>query len=141
LNFGERGVRNGEFKTPFDVATNRQGHMYVTDRTNNKVQVFDRFGAFLSEFGAKGSKAGQFQGPEGIAIDQSGMVFVVDSENHRIQMFNADGTFHSKFGVKGKSNEFLNLQSVCLLMIQIFHIILHVVCMIESITYIDGSNK
>jgi len=116
--------------------------MYVTDRTNNRVQVFDRFGAFLSEFGAKGSKAGQFQGPEGIAIDQSGMVFIVDSENHRIQMFNADGTFHSKFGVKGKkSNEFLNLQSVCLLMIQIFQIILHVVCMIESITYIDGSNK
>ena len=76
--------------------------MYVTDRTSNKVQVFDRFGGFLFEFGSKGSKAGQFQGPEGIAVDQSGMVFVADSENHRIQLFNADGTFYSKFGVKGK---------------------------------------
>ena len=75
--------------------------MYVTDQTNNRIQVFDKFGAFLSEFGSKGSKQGQLLGPQGITIDQSGMIFVADSDNHRIQIFNSNGTYYSKFGCKG----------------------------------------
>eukprot|EP00111_Clytia_hemisphaerica_P004669 TCONS_00013412-protein len=101
LCFGERGVKNGEFKQPYGIATNSQGQIYVTDKTNNRVQIFDKFGTFLSEFGSRGTKQGQFSGPEGIAVDQAGMIFVADTENHRIQAFNANGTYHSKFGTKG----------------------------------------
>ena len=101
LSFGSRGVRNAEFKTPSGIATNNQGQIYVTDQSNHRIQLFDKFGAFLSEFGGKGSKQGQFLGPQGIAIDQSGMIFVADSDNHRIQVFNANGTYYTKFGSKG----------------------------------------
>ena len=104
LCFGERGVKNGEFKQPYGIATNIQGQIYVTDKTNHRVQVFDKFGTFLSEFGSRGTKQGQFSGPEGIAVDQAGMMFVADTENHRIQAFNANGTYYSKFGTKGKKS-------------------------------------
>ena len=75
----------------------------MADKTNNRVQVFDKFGNFLSEFGGKGTKQGQFMSPEGVAVDQSdGMIFVADSENNRVQVFNANSTYYTKFGSKGK---------------------------------------
>lgn len=103
LCFGNRGIKQGEFKNPWSVAINQQtSHLFITDRGNNRVQVFDKFGAFVSAFGVKGSKDGQFYGPEGIAIDSSGIIFIADSDNHRVQLFDPNGVFIGKFGSKGK---------------------------------------
>lgn len=93
-----------EFKSPSSVAINRQnGNIFITDRGNNRVQVFDKYGDFLTQFGTKGSKNGQFSGPEGIVIDPSGIVFIADSDNHRIQLFDPNCMFIGKFGSKGNS--------------------------------------
>ncbi|XP_057317710.1 E3 ubiquitin-protein ligase TRIM71-like [Hydractinia symbiolongicarpus] len=101
LTFGSYGSKPSELKQPWGVAVNKDGHLYVTDHGNHRVQAYDKFGAFITEFGSKGTKDGQFTGPTGIAVDQSGIVFVADWENHRIQVFSADGTFLAKFGTKG----------------------------------------
>lgn len=80
----------------------QQDQYFITDRDNNRVQVFDQYGAYMNSFGTRGNKNGQFLGPEGIAIDQSGIVFVSDSENHRVQLFDPNGVFIGKFGSKGR---------------------------------------
>src|SRR5579872_4112956 len=46
-SWGSRGREPGQFNTPHNIAIDRQNNVYVADRGNNRIQVFDRDGAFL----------------------------------------------------------------------------------------------
>ena len=46
-SWGERGDKPGEFNTPHSIAADRQGNIYVADRFNRRIQVFDNDGKFL----------------------------------------------------------------------------------------------
>jgi len=78
--------------------------VYVTDRTNSRVQIFNSSGTYVSQFGSLGSGNGQLDLPIGTAIDSSGNVWVVDSYNKRLQQFTANGTYSSLFGAYGAGN-------------------------------------
>ena len=45
--WGDRGTRPGQFNTPHSVTTDRNRRVYVSDRANNRIQVFDENGKFL----------------------------------------------------------------------------------------------
>ena len=47
LDWGHKGSGPGEFNTPHGVAVDRQGLVYVADRENSRIQVFDPNGKFL----------------------------------------------------------------------------------------------
>jgi streptogramin lyase len=46
-SWGERGDKPGEFNTPHNIAADAQGNIYVADRFNRRIQVFDGEGNFL----------------------------------------------------------------------------------------------
>jgi streptogramin lyase len=46
-SWGERGSRPGEFNTPHSIAADAKGNIYVADRFNRRIQVFDGDGNFL----------------------------------------------------------------------------------------------
>ena len=46
-SWGTRGSKPGEFNTPHSIAADAQGHIYVADRFNRRIQVFDGDGHFL----------------------------------------------------------------------------------------------
>ena len=49
---GTAGSEEGQFNGPWGVAVHSQtGNIYVGDRSNNRVQVFDKDGKYLSKFG------------------------------------------------------------------------------------------
>jgi hypothetical protein len=48
-SFGGRGDKPGEFNTPHSIATDRAGNIYVADRYNRRIQVFDSEGQFLRQ--------------------------------------------------------------------------------------------
>jgi len=48
-SWGERGSKQGEFNTPHSIAADAQGNIYVADRGNRRIQVFDGEGKFLRE--------------------------------------------------------------------------------------------
>jgi len=48
-SWGERGSKPGEFNTPHSIAADAQGRIYVADRGNRRIQVFDGDGTFLRE--------------------------------------------------------------------------------------------
>ncbi len=50
LSWGAPGVDPGEFSIPHNVATDAEGYVYVADRENHRIQVFDDNGAFQTEF-------------------------------------------------------------------------------------------
>src|ERR1700761_7366830 len=49
-SWGDRGKEPGEFNTPHSIATDANDNVYVADRGNHRIQVFDRDGKFLRQF-------------------------------------------------------------------------------------------
>ena len=49
-SWGERGSEAGQLRTPHGIATDAQGNVYVADRSNSRIQVFDGDGNFLRQF-------------------------------------------------------------------------------------------
>jgi streptogramin lyase len=47
--WGQPGQGPGEFNTPHSIAADAQGNIYVADRGNRRIQVFDHEGKFLRE--------------------------------------------------------------------------------------------
>jgi tripartite motif-containing protein 71 len=77
----------GQLRSPWGIAVDHNGDVYVTDTGNHRVQKFDREGNFITQWGGFGNGEGQFNFPYGIAVDAKGSVFVADSGNSRIQQF------------------------------------------------------
>src|SRR6202140_2138978 len=49
-SWGEPGDQPGQFNTPHSIAADAQGNIYVADRGNRRIQVFDTDGKFLRQF-------------------------------------------------------------------------------------------
>ena len=88
LKWGSKGIGDGEFNGPAGLSIDRNDNIYVTDKNNNRIQVFTADGTFLTKFGSQGNGTGQFILPEGIGVDmKTGLVYVADTGNYRIQVF------------------------------------------------------
>ena len=48
--WGERGSNPGQFNILHSIASDNAGNIYVADRTNRRIQVFDDDGTFLRQF-------------------------------------------------------------------------------------------
>ena len=58
LEWGKRGTGPGEFGLPHNVVVDAQGLVYVTDRDNQRIQIFDANGKFLREWTSTGGVSG-----------------------------------------------------------------------------------
>jgi tripartite motif-containing protein 71 len=77
----------GQLRSPWGIAVDGAGDVYVADTGNHRIEKFDREGNFITQWGGFGNGEGQFNFPYGIAVDAKGSVFVVDSGNTRVQQF------------------------------------------------------
>ena len=75
LEWGEEGTDIGEFRDPHAIAIDSRGRVFVGDRMNNRIQLFDQEGNFLAVWT-------QFGRPSGIFITENDMMYVADSESH-----------------------------------------------------------
>ena len=91
----------GDFSLPTNVAVDKEGNVYVTDTLNNRVEIFDAEGNFISEFGKAGDGPGRFARPKGIAVDCDGHIWVVDEVQSRVQVFDREGRLLIYFGEQG----------------------------------------
>ena len=74
-SFGKWGSGPGEFKTPHAIAMDSQGRLFVADRGNQRIQLFDQEGAFLEEWA-------QFSRISGLYIDANDVLYAADSESN-----------------------------------------------------------
>jgi len=109
---GDKGyVSGGNFNYPMDVTVSASdGHFYVADGYNDRIQEFDTQGRFLGMWGGPfglhlpasinflGGLPGWFRTPTSLAIGPHGNVYVADQENDRVQKFTAGGRFLTSFG-------------------------------------------
>ena len=69
------------------IATDTQGHIFVTDPEAYRVLEFSADGAFIRTWGEYGIGSGNFGLAAAIAVDSSGHVWVSDAANSRLMRF------------------------------------------------------
>ena len=79
-----------QFQTPHGITGSRDGLIYVSDRTNSRVQVFRRNGEFVMERVIRPGAGGAFS----VALSRDPrqeLVFVADGTEHRVWILRRDG--------------------------------------------------
>ena len=108
LSFGGEGSSAGRFIGPWGVTVNERNKIAVTDRHNNRVQIFSSDGTYLKSFGRNGDQEGEFVQPCGIAYLNNGNIVVADSGNDRLQIFTEQGEYLTQIGSEGNLDHQFN---------------------------------
>jgi len=59
-SWGGKGTGPGQFNVPHSIALDSRGRIYVADRSNNRIQIFDPAGRFLTQWTNFGTPWGLF---------------------------------------------------------------------------------
>ena len=81
--WGKKGTGPGDLDIPHTIAMDSQGRLFVGDRQNNRIQIFDQDGKFIDMWR-------QFSRPSGVYIDARDNIYVTDSESESVSK-NHDG--------------------------------------------------
>jgi sugar lactone lactonase YvrE len=81
--WGKKGTGPGEVDGPHTLAMDSKGRLFLGDRGNNRIQIFDQDGNFIDQWA-------QFSRPSGIFIDKDDTIYVADSESESVSK-NHDG--------------------------------------------------
>jgi len=81
--WGRKGSAPGDLDIPHTLAMDSQGRLFVGDRQNNRIQIFDQDGNFIDQWF-------QFSRPSGVFIDRNDTIYVADSESESVSK-NHDG--------------------------------------------------
>lgn len=73
--WGKQGSAPGEFGAPHGLAMDAAGRLFVADRPNSRIQIFDQDGKFLAQWR-------QFGRPSGVFIDKRDILYVADSQSN-----------------------------------------------------------
>jgi sugar lactone lactonase YvrE len=122
-SWGEKGTKEGEFDTPHSIAADARGNIYVADRGNRRIQVFNSDGAYQRSISVVGvpvppdarpamgnpvpAEATGTQAPGApwavcITPGPNQVLFMSDSFPGRIYKLSLDGTL---LGILGKSGK------------------------------------
>jgi peptidylamidoglycolate lyase len=104
FQWGTKGSNEGEFDLPHGIAVDNQARVYVADRSNSRVQVFDREGRFLTQW-----KSAEIGRPYAIAIGADGKAYVADGgdqpseppDRSRALRLSLEGAVEATFGRYG----------------------------------------
>lgn len=73
-SWGSWGYGTGEFRAPHSLSMDSQGRLFVADRGNRRIQIFDQEGTHLDTWY-------QFSRISGLFIDDNDMLYAIDSES------------------------------------------------------------
>jgi NHL repeat-containing protein len=123
---GMTGGLGGELVSPYGVAVDAAGNVYVSTNQDHRIQKFDSSGNFLRTWGKDviqsgqpgdtgtgfeictvaasckagelGALGGELNAPLGISADTAGNVYVAENLGSRIQKFDFSGNFQRAWG-------------------------------------------
>lgn len=98
-------VEGGKAPVPGRMVIDRNGNLYVTDKANSRICVFDRDGNVKFQFGKSGVKHGEFKSLEDVAVDRLGRIYAADSSGTPVQVFDKKGKYLYRFGFRGEGDE------------------------------------
>lgn len=109
LEWGTKGSDEGEFDIPHGITIDKNEHVYVADRQNNRIQVFDKNGKFLRVLKNKDSVP---QLPA-VTIDSAQHLYAIDfdytittdlgNKGSKIFRYDSSGNIVFQFGSTGEN--------------------------------------
>ncbi|HTW67660.1 MAG TPA: hypothetical protein VME17_23750 [Bryobacteraceae bacterium] len=97
---GDGGLATKAGMTPFDVALDGAGDVFVADLGNNRIREITPSGIITTVAGSgtlgysgdgAAATAAELNGPTGVAVDQAGNLFIADEGNHVVRRVTAQG--------------------------------------------------
>ena len=75
MAWGRTGAAPGEFNQPHTIALDSRGRVFIGDRSNSRIQIFDSDGNFIDQWT-------QFGRPSGMFIAEGDTLYVTDSTSN-----------------------------------------------------------
>ena len=93
---GMHGIKPGEFSEPHSITINHsQDKIFITDHSNNRIQIFNPRGKFLTVISYSPSLKQRLQYPRGIFYTDNGHLLVSCTYTHCILELKEDGSYTS----------------------------------------------
>lgn len=97
-SWGEPGKGPGQFVLPHGIAVDKQGRVYVADRENLRIQVFDNDGKFITQWP-------NVLRPNDMVLDEEENLYVAEG-NTRVSVWDLSGKLLAHWGSEvGRSND------------------------------------
>ncbi len=96
-HWGKKGTGDGEFNLVHDVVLDKSGKLYVADRTNQRIQIFDMNGKFIGKW----TDIGAPWGLDYVASENA--IYMCDGVNDRVVKLNLEGQILGTLGGHGKA--------------------------------------
>ena len=93
FSWGEPGPALGQFRLPHSIWVDRHDRVWVCDRENSRIQIFNDNGEFLTQWT-------NLIRPTDIFIDEDETVYVSELCN-RVSIFTIDGELRARWGNEG----------------------------------------
>ncbi|MCZ6680809.1 MAG: peptidyl-alpha-hydroxyglycine alpha-amidating lyase family protein [Candidatus Poribacteria bacterium] len=90
LSWGVAGDSIGEFNLPHSVWVDDADRVYVADRENHRIQIFNPEGTFIDQWTG-------FRQPTDLFLDSAGRFYVAELQ-HRVSILNHDGEILARMG-------------------------------------------
>ena len=97
LSWGQPGSAPGQFRLPHSIWVDKREHVWVVDRENNRLQIFDASGKFLEEWTS-------LKRPTDIFIDCDETVYVSEVIG-RVSIFTIEGELITRWGSEGEKDD------------------------------------
>jgi NHL repeat len=94
MTWGTPGTGNGQFNTPHSVTTDKNRRVYVSDRANNRIQVFDENGKYLDQFP-------NISAPYHIRVSDDGYLWAFSGPLDKFLKYDLNGHFLYGWGTHG----------------------------------------
>ncbi|MGD8534273.1 MAG: 6-bladed beta-propeller [Candidatus Aminicenantes bacterium] len=104
----EFSIGEGEFDedmfaelTSMDVDSG--GNIYILDRKDKKVKIFDSSGKFVTKFGKDGQGPGEMYVPVSLQVTHNDEIVIGDAANQRLMFFSLEGEFQREMSTALKA--------------------------------------
>lgn len=96
LEWGSKGSGHGQFNMLHGIAVDAQKRIYIADRRNNNIQVFDENGKFLDVWE-------HTHGPTRMVVTQDQSLWLASADIDRISKFDLNGKLLTYWGTHGEN--------------------------------------
>ena len=123
FSWGESGTDPGEFNIVHNIATDKEGWVYVADRENHRIQVFNPQGKFETQWVNMSRPCGLYidQGPGWAYIGELGAAIGPNAEGRklgpRVSIYNTQGQLLARLGDKPEGEapgQFIAPHGICI---------------------------
>lgn len=96
MSWGEPGTGPGQFRNPHGIAIDRDERVWIADRENSRIQIFDGQGKFLEQWA-------NVKRPQRAWLDKDETVYVAEAWQ-RVSIFTRDGKLLARWGNEGRDD-------------------------------------